>query len=286
MQYDDRTVIFRSDRPGSRQETSRRVSPSMDTAPLNASYPAAPTSLEVSSSEGSWGVSQMGLSLTSPHVRLYRAEEVGFTIGMVAKRLVDVTGSAIGLILLSPVFFLIAILIKSDSPGPVFFRQRRSGRNGRPFQIWKFRTMYQDAEARVHELEERNQAAGGVLFKIEDDPRITKLGAILRRTHLDEFPQLINVLKGEMSLVGPRPLQGRDSDRLLKIDPVAFHRRLELPPGITGAWQVGRANPIDSENLVHFDLDYIENWTLSRDLYLIARTMWMVFEELIGRKLY
>jgi lipopolysaccharide/colanic/teichoic acid biosynthesis glycosyltransferase len=256
----------------------------MDTAPLNASYPTAPTSLEVSSSEGGWGVSQMGLSLTSSHVRFYRAEDVSFTIGMLAKRLVDVTGSALGLILLSPVFLLIAILIKSDSPGPVFFRQRRSGRNCRPFQIWKFRTMYQDAEARVHELEARNQAAGGVLFKIEDDPRITKLGALLRRTHLDEFPQLINVLKGDMSLVGPRPLQGRDSERLLKVDPVAFYRRLELPPGITGAWQVGRATPIDSEHLVHFDLDYIENWTLSRDLYLIARTMWMVFEELIGRK--
>ena len=255
----------------------------MDTAPLNASYPAAPTSLDVSPTEGSWGVSPMSLSISSPHVRLYRAEDLSFTIGMAAKRLVDVTGSAIGLILLSPIFLLIAILIKIDSPGPILFRQRRAGRHCRPFRIWKFRTMYQDAEARVHELEERNQAAGGVLFKIEDDPRITKLGALLRRTHLDEFPQLFNVLKGEMSLVGPRPLQGRDSERLMKADPVAFHRRLELPPGITGAWQVGRASPVDSEHLLQFDLDYIENWTLGRDLSLIARTMSMVFAELFRK---
>jgi lipopolysaccharide/colanic/teichoic acid biosynthesis glycosyltransferase len=224
----------------------------------------------------------MSLSL-SPHVRLVQPEDLTFTLGMVAKRMVDLTGAVVGLIMLSPVLALIAILIKRDSPGPVVFRQRRCGRHGRPFQIWKFRTMYQDAEARVHELEARNQAAGGVLFKIQDDPRITKVGALLRRMHLDELPQLVNVLKGEMSLVGPRPFQARDSEKLQKLDPVAFVRRLEFPPGVTGAWQVGRANPLDSENLLDFDLDYVQNWTLGRDLVLIARTMGMVLAEVTKR---
>jgi lipopolysaccharide/colanic/teichoic acid biosynthesis glycosyltransferase len=260
----------------------------MDTAPLNTTYPSptAPSSssldVTVSSTEGSWGLSPISWSLSS-HIPLVRAEDLNVTLGMVAKRVIDITGAVAGLFMLSPFLLLIAILIRRDSPGPVVFRQRRCGRHGRPFQIWKFRTMYQDAEARVHELEERNQAAGGVLFKIEDDPRITKVGAILRRTHLDELPQLINVLKGEMSLVGPRPFQARDSEKLQKLDPVAFVRRLEFPPGVTGAWQVGRANPLDSENLLAFDLDYVENWTLRRDLVLIARTMGMVLAEVAKR---
>jgi lipopolysaccharide/colanic/teichoic acid biosynthesis glycosyltransferase len=262
----------------------------MDTAPLNTTYPSPTTpsssslDVTVSSTDGSWGISPISLSLSShAHIPLVRPEDLSFTLGMAAKRVVDIIGAVLGLIMLSPVLLVIAILIRRDSPGPVVFRQRRCGRHGRPFQIWKFRTMYRDAEARVHELEARNQAAGGVLFKIHDDPRITKVGAILRRTHLDELPQLVNVLKGEMSLVGPRPFQGRDSERLQKLDPVAFVRRLEFPPGVTGAWQVGRSNPLDSENLLAFDLDYVENWTLGRDLMLIARTMGMVFVELAKR---
>ena len=194
---------------------------------------------------------------------------------------IDLVGAGVGAVMLFPLWLLFGYLIRRESPGPVLFRQKRYGRHGHPFQIWKFRTMYQDAEARVAELEARNQAAGGVLFKIDNDPRVTKIGAFLRRTHIDELPQVINVLKGEMSLVGPRPFQGRDSQRLQKLDPTAFARRLEFPPGLTGAWQVGRDNPLDSENLLDFDLDYVENWTFGRDLWLIAKTMGMVVEEFL-----
>ena len=170
----------------------------------------------------------MGLSLPTPHASLWRDENFGFTLGMIAKRTVDLTGAIAGLILLAPILLAVAVLIRSDTPGPVLFRQKRLGRRGRPFQIWKFRTMHRDAEARVAELEARNQAAGGVLFKIDNDPRITRIGALLRRTHIDELPQLLNVLKGEMSLVGPRPFQARDSLKLQKLDP----RRLRPPPRI------------------------------------------------------
>jgi lipopolysaccharide/colanic/teichoic acid biosynthesis glycosyltransferase len=227
--------------------------------------------------ETGWTVSRFSLPLpaSSPTCRpaLDRPEDFGFTIGMAAKRLVDLTGALVGLVFLAPLFLAIAAMIRRDSPGPVLFRQRRFGRHGKTFLIWKFRTMYADAEARVAELEARNQAAGGVLFKINDDPRVTEFGKLLRRTNLDELPQLLNVLKGEMSLVGPRPFQGRDSERLKQLDPTAFARRLEFPPGLTGAWQVGRKNPLDSEHLLDFDLDYVENWSLGRDLKLILQTV-------------
>jgi lipopolysaccharide/colanic/teichoic acid biosynthesis glycosyltransferase len=195
---------------------------------------------------------------------------------MTAKRMMDLTGAISGLALLSPVLFVIAILIIRDSRGPVLFRQRRLGRRGRPFWIYKFRTMKPDAESSLAALETQNEAARGLLFKMRDDPRVTKLGHVLRHTNLDELPQLFNVLRGEMSLVGPRPFQMRDSERLKALDPTAFARRLDMPPGLTGAWQVGRIDPTDSEHLLQLDLDYVNTWSLGRDLRIMYRTFFIL----------
>jgi lipopolysaccharide/colanic/teichoic acid biosynthesis glycosyltransferase len=192
------------------------------------------------------------------------------------KRAIDLVGASVGLLLLAPLMLLIIVLIRLDSPGPVLFRQLRRGYQGRLFRMLKFRTMSVDAEQRLDELEESNESAGGVLFKIRHDPRITRLGAFLRRTSLDELPQLINVLRSEMSLVGPRPLQLRDSDLLMATDPAAYKRRLQVMPGITGPWQVGGRSEADYERMVELDLDYVKNWSLGRDLVIICKTFLVV----------
>jgi lipopolysaccharide/colanic/teichoic acid biosynthesis glycosyltransferase len=189
------------------------------------------------------------------------------------KRAVDLVGALAGLLLLMPVMLLTAVLIRLDSRGPVLFCQWRRGQGGRPFRMLKFRTMVVDAEQRLGELEPCNESAGGVLFKLRQDPRVTRLGRIMRLSSLDELPQLINVLKGEMSLVGPRPLQFRDSDRLRSVDPQGYRRRLEVLPGLTGPWQVGGRSELDYEQMVKLDVDYATNWSLVRDLGIIARTV-------------
>jgi lipopolysaccharide/colanic/teichoic acid biosynthesis glycosyltransferase len=196
-----------------------------------------------------------------------------------AKRVVDVAGASLGLVLLGPLMMLIALAIRFNSPGPILFQQVRRGYRNRPFRVLKFRTMTVDAEQRLVDLEDSNESAGGVLFKLKNDPRVTPLGALLRRTSLDELPQLINVLKGEMSLVGPRPLQLRDSDLLLATDPVIYHRRLQVVPGITGPWQIGGRSDLDYARMVELDLDYVENWSMARDLSIIARTFLVVFHR-------
>jgi len=192
------------------------------------------------------------------------------------KRAVDVVGALIGLLLLSPVILAISLLIRFDSPGPALFSQLRRGYRGRLFRMLKFRTMTVDAEQRLTDLEQSNESAGGVLFKLREDPRVTRLGRFLRRYSLDELPQLINVLRGEMSLVGPRPLQLRDSDRLLALDPTGYARRLQAMPGLTGPWQIGGRSDVDYQGMVQLDLDYIENWSLGRDLSIICRTFCVV----------
>jgi lipopolysaccharide/colanic/teichoic acid biosynthesis glycosyltransferase len=192
------------------------------------------------------------------------------------KRAVDVAGAFVGLVLLSPVLLAIALLIRLDSPGPVLFQQARRGHRGRPFRMLKFRTMVADAESRLVDLESCNESAGGVLFKLHDDPRVTRLGQFLRRSSLDELPQLINVLKGEMSLVGPRPLQVRDSDRLLALDPQSYAHRLQVIPGLTGPWQVGGRSELDYQEMVQLDRDYAENWSLGRDLRILGKTFLVV----------
>jgi len=199
-----------------------------------------------------------------------------YGLSFLVKRAVDWAGAFIGLLFLTPVILLIMIFIRLDSPGPVLFRQLRRGYRGRLFRLLKFRTMSVDAEQRLTDLEGSNESAGGVLFKLRDDPRVTRVGRFLRRYSLDELPQLINVLWGEMSLVGPRPLQLRDSDRLLALDPPGYARRLQAIPGLTGPWQIGGRSDVDYQGMVQLDLDYIENWSLSRDLLIICKTFFVV----------
>ena len=193
-----------------------------------------------------------------------------------AKRTVDMVGAFTALFLLWPVMVVVALLIKFTSRGPILFQQPRRGYRGRLFNVLKFRTMSVDAEQRLVDLESSNESAGGVLFKLKNDPRVTPLGAFLRRYSLDELPQLINVLFGEMSLVGPRPLQLRDSDKLLATHPEAYHRRLQVLPGITGPWQVGGRSELDYSRMIDLDVEYIRTWSLGRDLAIICKTFLVV----------
>jgi len=193
-----------------------------------------------------------------------------------AKRLMDFTGAVLGLVMLWPLMLLIALAVRLDSRGPALFRQSRMGLGGHSFTFLKFRTMVCDAEARLETLEEKNEAQGGVLFKMKNDPRVTRLGRFLRRTSLDELPQLFNILRGEMSLVGPRPLQIRDCLRLEAQDAEAYARRLSVPPGLTGAWQVGGRSNTDSERMLALDLEYVDKWMLRTDLAILCRTVVVV----------
>ena len=188
------------------------------------------------------------------------------------KRLIDIVGAGLALAMLAPIMLAVAVAVRLGSPGPILFRQLRLGQGGRAFYVLKFRTMVADAERRLSDLEARNEAAGGVLFKIRRDPRVTPLGRFLRRSSLDELPQLINVLRGEMSLVGPRPLQLRDSYRLEAIDPESFGRRLSVMPGVTGAWQIGGRSD-GTSGMIRQDIDYVEHWSLTRDLAILVRTI-------------
>jgi exopolysaccharide biosynthesis polyprenyl glycosylphosphotransferase len=190
------------------------------------------------------------------------------------KRTLDVTVSLAGLVLLSSLFLAVALAVRLDSPGPVLFRQKRAGADEKVFVCYMFRSMYEDAERRQAELERLNEADGPV-FKIRDDPRVTPVGRFLRRWSIDELPQLINVLKGEMSLVGPRPLPLRDFERMG--DP--HKRRLAVAPGMTGYWQISGRSDLSFEDMVRLDLYYIENWSLSFDLKIILRTLGAVLRR-------
>lgn len=189
------------------------------------------------------------------------------------KRWLDLVGALVGLLLLSPLFLVVAIAIKLSSPGAVFFCQERMGLHGRVFQMWKFRTMIPDAEALQAALEQQNEASDGVMFKIRCDPRITAIGHFLRRTSIDELPQLFNVLLGQMSLVGPRPLPLRDVERF---DPW-HHTRHQVLPGITGLWQVSGRSSLDAFNdAARLDLYYIDHWSLNLDLEILLETVKIV----------
>ena len=182
------------------------------------------------------------------------------------KRWLDFLGAGLGLVILAPLFLGVAIAIKLDSPGVVFFRQQRVGLNGNIFRMWKFRTMVSNAPQLQAELEHQNQMPDGVLFKIKEDPRITKVGNFLRRTSIDELPQLINVLCGQMSLVGPRPLPIRDVERFDSW----HHIRHQVVPGISGLWQIsGRSDLDDFDAAARLDLYYIDNWSLHLDLDIL-----------------
>ena len=196
----------------------------------------------------------------------------------VVKRFLDLTVSALVLVLGLPLWLLIAVAVKLSSSGPVLYLDRRVGVNEREFSMLKFRTMYSGAGARQQELEDVNEAPGA-LFKIRNDPRVTPVGSILRRFSLDEFPQLINVMRGEMSLVGPRPLPLRDDRRL---EP--WHRKRYLVlPGITGLWQISGRSNLGFDDFVHLDFYYVENWSVWLDISIILRTIPAV---LAGRGAY
>jgi exopolysaccharide biosynthesis polyprenyl glycosylphosphotransferase len=198
----------------------------------------------------------------------------------VAKRALDVVLSASALLLLSPVLLAVAAAIKLDTRGPVLFRQTRAGRGGAEFRLLKFRSMYPDADKRKREYEAENEADDGVMFKIRKDPRITPVGRILRRTSLDELPQLFNVLQGEMSLVGPRPLILEESKHAAQ----NWHaRRLDLRPGITGLWQVSGRSDLPFQEMVRFDYQYVAGWSLARDIEILLATIPVV---LSGRGAY
>ena len=204
--------------------------------------------------------------LTVPPAQLSRSS-------LFLKRALDVTVSAVGLLLLAPLFAFVAFAIKRNSDGPVFFRQLRIGADGKSFRIYKFRTMVADADERKHEYAHLNRHAGDGgdprMFKISDDPRVTRVGRFLRRYLIDELPQLINVLRGEMSLVGPRPLVAEEHRH---VEGWAT-KRLRLKPGMTGLWQVLGASEIPFDEMVRLDYVYVTTWSLWNDIRLLLRTI-------------
>jgi lipopolysaccharide/colanic/teichoic acid biosynthesis glycosyltransferase len=210
-------------------------------------------------------------TLPSQYVALHRESTAALTRGQArAKRCVDVIGATLGLILLSPLFVVIAILVALDSPGPILFAQTRVGFRGRPFRMLKFRTMRDGADSEKSAMGTLHGVDDPRLFKIPADPRVTRLGRVVRRWSLDELPQLYNVLMGDMSLVGPRPFFESDL-----ADYEAHHfRRLSVPPGLSGLWQVsGRSDIVDFEEVVRLDRYYIEHWSLALDFRILARTL-------------
>jgi exopolysaccharide biosynthesis polyprenyl glycosylphosphotransferase len=191
------------------------------------------------------------------------------------KRAFDLLGASLGLLAISPILIAVAIAIKLDSRGPVFFRQLRVGRHGQRFRMFKFRTMVPDADAMKDSLRDRNEAQEG-LFKIADDPRITRVGKILRKSALDELPQLLNIVAGEMSLVGPRPLVVEEDERI-----EGWHRRrLELMPGMTGPWQILGPARVPLREMMAIDYLYVANWSLWTDIKIMLRTV----PHVIGRR--
>jgi len=202
-------------------------------------------------------------------VPLVGVREVGFGQRVrTIKRAVDVVGAALGLTLGAPILGLIAIAIRLDSPGPVIFRQTRVGADGKTFELFKFRSMYQGAEERLDELRDLSEVDGPI-FKMKDDPRVTPVGRILRRTSLDELPQLWNVLRGEMSLVGPRPPLPSEVSEYME-----WHKkRIEVRPGVTGLWQVSGRSLVSFDEQCLLDIYYIENWSLWLDFQILLRTV-------------
>lgn len=191
---------------------------------------------------------------------------------MSIKRLLDIAGGLVGCILTVIITPFVALAIRIDSPGPVFFAQTRIGKNGRRFKIYKFRSMYIDAEERKKELEALNEMQG-LMFKMDNDPRITRVGRFLRKTSIDELPQFFNIVKGDMSLVGTRPPTEDEFEQYNS----HYRRRISMTPGLTGLWQIsGRSEIVDFDEVVKLDLEYIDNWTLGLDIKILFRTIWVV----------
>ncbi|MEU0148081.1 exopolysaccharide biosynthesis polyprenyl glycosylphosphotransferase [Streptomyces sp. NPDC006288] len=233
-----------------------------------------------------WGMHDSGLALCVlsdlsgiSAARVRPASAAGLTLLHVApplrrgpqaalKTVVDRAGAALGLLALAPLFFGVALAVRFSSPGPVFHRQTRHGRHNRPFTMWKFRTMVADAESRREQLSAANESEGP-MFKMRRDPRVTRIGHALRRTSVDELPQLLNVLRGDMSLVGPRPPL---PEEVLRYDEREL-RRLAVRPGLTGLWQVSGRSDLSWQETVSLDLWYVDNWSVAGDMGLLARTV-------------
>ncbi|EJS60867.1 exopolysaccharide biosynthesis polyprenyl glycosylphosphotransferase [Bacillus cereus BAG1X1-3] len=205
---------------------------------------------------------------------LLAAEEVNQGwLYLFMKRLMDIVGALCGLILLLPIFFIVALLIKLEDPkGPIFFKQNRVGKNEKEFGMYKFRSMVTGAEEKLKELLQHNEVSGA-MFKMKDDPRVTKIGKFIRKTSIDELPQLLNVLKGEMSLVGPRPPLPREVKEYTSYD----KQRLLVTPGCTGLWQVTERNSVGFKEMVELDLTYIQHRSLWFDVKLIFKTVLVLF---------
>lgn len=192
----------------------------------------------------------------------------------VTKRLIDIFLSLLGLIIVSPIMLIVAILIKLESTGPVIFSQKRVGLNGKEFNMFKFRSMVQNAEELKEKLQKKNEMSGP-MFKMREDPRVTKVGKFIRKTSIDELPQLINILKGEMSLVGPRPSLPKE---VAKFEPWMLER-LNVKPGLTCYWQVSGRNNIDFENWMKLDIKYVKDRNLGLDIKLIFKTFFVLFGD-------
>ena len=200
------------------------------------------------------------------------APTVHNSTSLAIKRFVDIIGAIVGLIISIPIIAITAIPLLIESPGPLFFKQERVGQNGRLFNIYKLRSMYKDAEERKKELMAQNKM-DGLMFKMDNDPRITKVGRVIRKLSIDELPQFFNVLKGDMSLVGTRPPTVREFEQYEN----RHKRRLSMRPGITGMWQVsGRSNINDFEDVVKLDCEYIDNWSLLLDIKILLKTVKVV----------
>jgi len=204
-------------------------------------------------------------------VGLPRTARKTFPYDTTLKRLLDVVLAAIGLVATLPLWLGIVIAIRLDSPGPAVFIQERVGLNGRLFRFYKFRSMFTDAEHRLAELESSNEVSGPV-FKMRADPRVTRIGTLLRRTSLDELPQLLNVLKGDMSLVGPRPPLPREVEQYRPSDAV----RLSVKPGLTCLWQVSGRSTVGFDEWMEFDREYVRRMSLPLDVSILLRTVWAV----------
>lgn len=192
----------------------------------------------------------------------------------ICKRTIDIIGAGLGLILLSPIIAVVACAVKFTSKGPVFFSQKRVGKNGELFEMYKFRSMVVNAEELKENLEEQNEMSGP-MFKIKDDPRVTKVGKFIRKTSIDELPQLWNVIKGDMSLVGPRPSLPKEVEQF---DSWMF-KRLTVRPGLTCYWQVSGRNNIDFEDWMKLDVKYVEERNLWIDIKLIFKTVFVLFGD-------
>ena len=190
----------------------------------------------------------------------------------ITKRVFDVIASLLGLVILSPVFLVLAICIKLDDGGPVFYSQERIGKNGKPFKMYKFRSMRVNADKELEEIARQNEV-DGAMFKIKNDPRITRIGKFIRKTSIDEFPQLVNVLLGQMSIVGPRPPLPREVVEYTNYD----KQRLYVSPGCTGLWQVTVRNNVGFDEMVNIDLHYIQRRSVFLDLKIIIKTIKVIF---------